>query len=43
MGGLQLCDNGEIDARYRNGRRPVRLDSVRAYADSLPTERPNDV
>lgn len=36
----ELCDSGAIASQYHGKRRLVRLESVRAYADSLPTERP---
>jgi excisionase family DNA binding protein len=33
----QLCDKQELDSQYHGRRRLVRLSSVRAWADSLPT------
>ena len=32
------CDEKAIESRYEGRRRLVRLESVRAYADGLPTE-----
>lgn len=34
----KLCDDGELASQYHGRRRLVRLESVKAYADSLPTE-----
>lgn len=34
----QLLDEKKIDSRYQGRRRLVRVDSLRAYADNLPTE-----
>lgn len=36
----QLLDENKIASQYQGRRRLVRIDSLRAYADSLPTERP---
>lgn len=36
----QKCDAGLIESRYFGKRRLVSVDSLRAYANSLPTERP---
>lgn len=33
----QLLDSGKIVSQYQGRRRLVRVDSLRAYADSLPT------
>jgi excisionase family DNA binding protein len=35
----QLCDEGTLESQYFGKRRLVRLTSVRAFADGLPTER----
>lgn len=34
----QLLDEKKIDSRYHGRRRLVRVDSLIAYADNLPTE-----
>lgn len=34
----QLLDEGKIASQYQGRRRLVRVDSLRAYADHLPTE-----
>ena len=34
----QLLDDNAIDSRYIGRRRLVRVDSLRAYADELPTK-----
>lgn len=36
----QLLDENKIASQYQGRRRLVRVDSLRAYADSLPTEAP---
>lgn len=36
----QLLDDGEIESRYQGRRRLVSVESVRAYAEALPKERP---
>lgn len=33
----QLLNEGKVVAQYKGTRRLVRVDSLRAYADSLPT------
>lgn len=38
----RLCDDGSLVSQYAGKRRLVRLESVRAYADGLPTERPTE-
>lgn len=35
----RLCDSGELVTQYQGKRRLVRFESVKAYADGLPTER----
>lgn len=37
-----LCDEGRIESHYEGRRRLVRVDSLRAYADSLPKVRSED-
>ena len=34
----QLLDAGKVRSQYSGRRRLVRVDSLRAYADNLPTE-----
>lgn len=36
----QLANKGEIETRYQGRRRLVVVESLRAYADALPTEKP---
>lgn len=35
----RLCDSGELESQYHGKRRLVRYDSVKRYADSLPTTK----
>lgn len=35
----RLCDDGSLVSQYQGKRRLVRLQSVKAYADRLPSER----
>lgn len=35
----QLLNAGEIESQYKGKRRLVRYESLKKYADSLPTER----
>lgn len=37
----QLLDAGAIESRYEGRRRKVVVSSLRAYANNLPTERPD--
>lgn len=39
----QLLDDEDcaLESRYQGRRRLVRVESIRRYADSLPTERPD--
>ena len=39
----QLLDEGKIASQYQGRRRLVRVDSLRAYADNLPTDRPEAI
>lgn len=36
----KLCKAGTIESRWHGNRRLVDVESIRVYAESLPTERP---
>jgi hypothetical protein len=36
-----VLDSGAVESRWQSGRRLVRVASLRAYVDALPTERPS--
>lgn len=38
----ELLKDDKLDARYFGKRRLIRLDSVRAFAETLPAERPEE-
>jgi len=37
----QVLDSGAVESRFLFGRRIVRVSSLAAYADKLPTRRPS--